>query len=97
MDYQGIVIGAIAFLIIGVFHPIVTKGEYYFGVRIWPLFLIAGITLIAASLFTTSTIASAALGITGFASLWSIHELFHQVERVKKGWFPRNPNRPEGK
>ena len=35
----------------------------------------------------------AILGIFGFSCLWSIRELFEQVERVEKGWFPRNPNR----
>ena len=33
MNWQGIVIGAAAFLIIGIFHPIVVKGEYYFSKR----------------------------------------------------------------
>ena len=31
----GIVIGLCTFLVIGLFHPLVIKGEYYFGVRIW--------------------------------------------------------------
>lgn len=41
MEYHlaGIVIGVATFLIIGIFHPLVTKGEYYFGVRIWWIFL----------------------------------------------------------
>ena len=39
----GIVIGLCTFLVIGLFHPLVIKGEYYFGVRIWWAFLAVGI------------------------------------------------------
>jgi len=93
MSFQGILIGAAAFLIIGIFHPIVIKGEYYFGRRIWPVFLVAGILLVFLSLWIGNQILSAVIGITGFSCLWSIHELFEQEERVAKGWFPRNPKR----
>ena len=34
---------------------------------------------------------SGGFGILGFALLWSIHELFQQKERVRKGWFPKKP------
>ena len=93
MNIQGVVIGLAAFIIIGVFHPIVVKSEYYFGMRVWPLFLIAGISSILISLFIADTVLSAVLGILGFSALWSIRELHEQVERVQKGWFPKNPNR----
>ena len=35
MEYHlaGIMIGVATFLIIGIFHPLVTKGEYYFGAQ----------------------------------------------------------------
>ena len=95
MSFQGILIGAAAFLIIGIFHPIVIKGEYYFGRRIWPVFLVAGILLVFLSLWIGNQILSAVIGITGFSCLWSIHELFEQEERVAKGWFPRNPKKKE--
>lgn len=93
MNYQGIIIGIIAFFIIGVFHPIVIKSEYYFGKRIWPVFLVIGIAFIILSLFINDNIISAVIGVTGFSSLWSIHEIIEQEERVKKGWFPNNPKR----
>ncbi|SHN88150.1 DUF4491 family protein [Desulfitobacterium chlororespirans] len=93
MSFQGAIIGAMAFIIIGVFHPIVIKGEYYFGKRIWPLFLVAGIALIGASLFIANYMLSAIISVIGFSCLWSIHEIFEQEKRVKKGWFPGNPNR----
>ena len=93
MNFQGVIIGLVAFIIIGVFHPIVIKSEYYFGARVWPVFLIIGILSIIASLFIADTILSPIVGIFGFSSLWSIRELQEQVERVEKGWFPKNPKR----
>ena len=32
-NLTGLVIGIATFLIIGLFHPLVVKGEYYLGVR----------------------------------------------------------------
>lgn len=93
MNFEGLIIGIAAFVIIGVFHPIVIKAEYYIGKKIWPAFLLAGLLLIALSIYIDHITVSAIIGITGFASLWSIHELFEQEERVKKGWFPKNPNK----
>ena len=93
MNVTGLVIGAAAFLCIGVFHPIVIKSEYYWGVRCWWLFLMFGIGCLAGSLFANGVVPAALLGVAGFSSLWSIIELFKQRERVRKGWFPRNPKR----
>ena len=90
---MGLIIGAGTFLCIGIFHPIVIKAEYYFGVKCWWLFALLGIVSIAASLFISNYIFSTLLGVLGFSSLWSILELFHQKKRVEKGWFPSNPNR----
>jgi hypothetical protein len=86
-------IGVIAFGVIGVFHPIVIKAEYYFMEKIWPLFLIAGILTLALSCFVRQTILSSALGVLGCTCLWSILELRHQAKRVEKGWFSKNPKR----
>lgn len=93
MNFQGLIIGIAAFAIIGIFHPIVIKSEYYIGKKVWPIFLLMGLLLIALSLFIDNITISTIIGITGFTSLWSIHELFEQEERVKKGWFPKNPNK----
>jgi len=93
MNFQGIIIGAAAFIIIGVFHPVVIKAEYHLGTRSWPLFLVVGAVTLILSVFLESTLWSAILGVFGFSSLWSIRELFEQEERVEKGWFPANPNR----
>lgn len=91
--YEGILIAVSTFLIIGLFHPIVIKTEYYTGTRYWWVFLIAGIATIAAALFIESVFISAILGVIGASFLWSIGELFDQKKRVKKGWFPMNPKR----
>lgn len=89
MNFQGVTIGVISFLIIGIFHPIVIKAEYYFSKKIWPIFLIVGIVFIFLSISINTQTLSAILGITGFTCLWSIHEIFEQEKRVQKGWYPK--------
>ncbi len=90
---SGLVIGICTFLIIGLFHPIVIKAEYYWGTKSWWLFLILGIVGVIGSLCTTEILFSSLLGVFAFSSFWSIKEVFEQEERVKKGWFPKNPKR----
>ena len=91
---MGVIIGIMAFLIIGVFHPLVIKGEYYFGTRCWWVFALMGIAgLVAAIVWSDNVILSAGCGVFAFSSFWSIGELFEQKKRVEKGWFPkRNKN-----
>jgi hypothetical membrane protein len=89
MSIDGIIIGAIAFLLIGVFHPLVIYGEYYFGTKLWPLFLFTGIILCTLSLFMENAVFSGTLGIIAFSCFWSIVELFNQKRRVERGWFPK--------
>ncbi len=95
--YSGIIIGLIAFISIGIFHPIVVKSEFYFGKNVWPFFLIFGCILVLSSIFVSNIVISSCLAIVGFSSLWSIRELFEQENRVKKGWFPTNPNKQRKK
>ena len=93
MNFYGVVIAVITFMIIGVFHPIVIKAEYHLTERCWPLFLAAGIVLIGGSVLASNTMLSCVLGVTGCSCMWSIKELREQKERVRKGWFPANPAR----
>ena len=93
VNYYGIVIGAVSFIIIGIFHPLVIKGEYYFGTQIWWAFLIVGLVATVSSLFIENSIISITLGILGFLSFWGIREVFEQEKRVKNGRFPKNPKR----
>ena len=89
----GLMLGICTFLIIGIFHPIVIKVEYYYGTRSWWFFLILGILGIIACLWVSELFWSSLLGVIAFSCFWSIHEIFQQEERVRKGWFPKNPNR----
>ena len=93
VNFMGLIIGVATFLIIGLFHPLVIKAEYYLGVRSWWLFLLAGIVACAASLLVADTVLSILLGVVAFSSFWSIGEVFQQRKRVEKGWFPKNPKR----
>lgn len=93
MNFQGIIIGLSTFLIIGLFHPIVIKTEYYFGKKCWWAFALAGIGFGALSLCLDNFVASAIAGATAFSCFWSILELFEQEKRVSRGWFPANPNK----
>lgn len=93
MNYTGIVIGVLTFIIIGIFHPLVIKGEYYFGVKCWWVFALMGIVSICLSLYIDDVILSSLAAVWGASSFWSIGELFEQRKRVEKGWFPKNKNR----
>ena len=93
ISFEGILLGASVFLIIGIFHPIVIKMEYYLGKRSWWILLIAGIVFCILSVFAINQTVSAIFGATAFSCFWSIHELFEQEQRVLKGWFPMNPKR----
>jgi hypothetical protein len=93
MTLTGIIVGLGAFIIIGIFHPIVTKTEFYLGKKWWPVFLVVGLAFCAGSLFVSNAIVSSLLAVFGFSAFWSIKELHEQEERVKKGWFPANPKR----
>ena len=48
---------------------------------------------VAASLSVDNVILSSLLGVFAFSSFWTIKEVFEQEDRVKKGWFPKNPKR----
>lgn len=97
LNWSGILIGLTSFIVIGVFHPVLIKCEYYFSDRVWPVFLAGGLAFCAASLFVERPLLSSVLGVVGFSLLWTIRELKQQTRRVEKGWFPRNPKRaPKG-
>ena len=88
-NLTGLLIGLFTFLIIGVFHPIVIKSEYHFGVRCWWVFLLMGIGGSVAAVLVREVFYSSLLGVFAFSSFWSILEVFHQRKRVEKGWFPK--------
>lgn len=93
-NLSGLVVGLVTFLIIGLFHPLVIKGEYYFGVKIWWAFAILGLLGCVASIMLDNLILSVMMGVVAFSSFWSIGEVFEQRKRVEKGWFPKR-QKPE--
>lgn len=93
LNFLGVIIGVVTFLIIGLFHPLVIKAEYYIGVRSWWMFLLLGIVAGVFSLLVESLVLSIILGVVAFSSFWSIGEVFQQKKRVEKGWFPANPKK----
>ena len=97
MDFSGILIGAVSFLSIGMFHPIVIKAEYHFSKHCWPVFFVCGFILMLVSTQVKSIVISATLAVIGMSCWWSIVELYEQEKRVEKGWFPANPKRKKKK
>jgi hypothetical protein len=96
-NLTGVLLGLCTFLVIGAFHPIVVKSEYYFGTRCWWAFLLLGIGGIVAALAVRNVFWSSLLGVVAFSAFWGILELFHQRERVCKGWFPKKPEQTSAK
>ena len=87
INYVGILIGLVTFLVIGLFHPLVIKAEYYIGVKSWWLFLLLGVVASIASLLVVNFVLSIILGVVAFSSLWSIGEVFESDKRLKKEKF----------
>ena len=56
INFDGLLIGIVTFLIIGLFHPIVVKAEYYWGTKCWWIFLLLGIAGTVASLLIESVL-----------------------------------------
>lgn len=73
----------------GIGHIIVIKGEYHFGTKLWPLFLVIGLLCLLLSIIFKNTLVSGILGIIAMTFLWGILEILKQRKRVEKGWFPK--------
>lgn len=92
-NLTGLIIGICTFLIIGIFHPMVVKCEYYWGTGCWWIFLVLGLVGMVGALCMSNVLGSSLLGIFAFSSFWTVKEIFEQEKRVRKGWFPKNPRR----
>lgn len=92
MNWTGLLLGAVAFLIIGLCHPIVAKLEYHKGKGSWWILFFPGVIFMTLSFFV-GKIVSVILGIIAFSLFWSVIEIFKQHKRVLKGQAKRNPNR----
>lgn len=93
LNFYGLLLGVIAFVNIGISHPIVAKAEYYYGKRVWWIFFVAGVACSLVSIFFQSVLVSVILGTLGFSAFWSTHEIFKQHKRVMLGRAKRNPGR----
>lgn len=93
LNLQGLIIGLSSFLVIGIFHPLVIKGEYYYGQKINWAFAIAGVITLVFALLCDDLLWSAILAVVAFSCFWSIHEVAAQKRRVERGWFAMNPKR----
>jgi exosortase/archaeosortase len=93
MQFAGILIGVIAFALIGVLHTIVVKVEYHIGAQVWPVFIVAGGITIAGSLAVSDVLTSCILGVAGFSVAYTAYELIKQRERVRRGWYPKKPGK----
>ncbi len=88
--FYGVLIGAICFLSIGIWHPIVIKGEYYLGRKICaPIFGLIGLLCVGLSLYFSHLVVSIGLAVFGFSALWGVGEVYEQEKRVERGWFPK--------
>ena len=74
LHWEGILIGICTFLIIGLFHPIVVKAEYYWGTRCWWIFLLLGIAGLIGSVLVSQILLSTLLGVFSFSSFWRSEE-----------------------
>ena len=92
MNWYGFLLGAVAFLIIGLCHPLVARLEYYRGKKSWWMLFVPGLLFLVISFFTGDVI-SIISGIVAFALFWSTLEIFMQHKRVIKGQAKRNPDR----
>lgn len=94
MQWEGLLLGAGAFLMVGLCHPLVIFVEYHIGKRIAWLFRWIGLFVLFISLFLDGFF-SLFLGVLGACLLWTALELRWQHERVAKGRAKRNPKRPD--
>lgn len=90
MNFFGIFIGLITFLIIGLGFVWVIRGERYFGYLWWPYVMGLGALVVLGSLFIRSDWGSALLGAFGASLIWGSTELKEQAIRAELGWFSFN-------
>ena len=86
MQFAGVILGVVTFLMIGFLHIAVVKIERLWGSHLWPGFLVLGLLFGVASLLVDNVLASALLGVNGFLFAWSGPELKKQKERVEQGY-----------
>ncbi len=94
LNWQGFLAGFAAFLMIGLFHPLVARMEYHLGKRSWWMLFVPGMICLVLSLFF-KPLASILLGCLAFSFFWSTLEIFFQHKRVQQGRVKMNPKRKD--
>ncbi len=101
MNFAGIIVGIVTIGSIAIYHPLVIRWEYRFGLKARWLFAVLGVLGIAGAflihylvsdIFWQQTGETACM-VFAFSSFWSVVEVGFQRKRVLKGRFPSNPNR----
>ena len=92
LNWDAVIFGIASLFIMGAYYPVVIKGEYYFSQRIWPIFLVTGLTAIALSA-RMNGLSCWLTAFFGATNLWAIVEIKEQTELVRQGKYPQNPRR----
>jgi len=82
LNIEGFLVGLIAFLLIGLFHPVVIHVERKFGKKVWPVFFFPGVVLAVVSVLINQKLLSVGFGVLAFSLFWSAIELIKQHKRV---------------
>ena len=93
LNFMSVLLAVCTFLIIGLFHPLVIKTEYYFGTRPWWLWLIGGLASIVGALFISDNFLSTLLAVLGATLLWGREGL---VSHESEAEGPVCQERPRG-
>lgn len=94
LQWAGLVLAVTTVATIGFGHVAVVKINYRYGTKPAPCFFGLGLVFLFLSLWMSSNLASAVLGIVGLTTLWDGLELHRQEERIRRGHAPTNPDRP---
>ena len=82
MNFTGVIVGLATFLIIGVFHPIVIKAEYYLGTKCWWIFLLLGIAGVTTSIFVADIIFYRDDNVASLSYAATVKIVWHRYRRV---------------
>ncbi len=85
MQFAGLILGVVTFVMIGFLHVAVVKIERIWGAHLWPGFILLGLVFGVASLLVDDVLLSALLGVNSFLFAWSGPELKKQKDRAEHG------------
>lgn len=83
MEWIGVYFGLYVLFTIGLYHVLVVKLERWLGIWPWLGFLLLGLGCLYLSIVAKSPTWSMWWGYNAFLNLWSVKEMFEQVERAQ--------------